>query len=72
LKKPGKLGKRTSDPGWAALINYFEERVSQNEFQDYVEGWLETIGNHPIILGEGDAVMSDNLIKRVQQTVDMV
>lgn len=58
---------------WGGLPSYYlEERVSQKEFQDYVQGWLEMIGSSPIILGVGDAVMSDNLTERVKQVVEMV
>jgi hypothetical protein len=48
------------------------ERTSENEFQDYVERLLDTVGDQPIILGVGDMVMGHNSIQRVEYIVDRV
>lgn len=58
---------------WGGLPSYYlEERVSEREFLDHVEQLLQKIGRRPIILGIGDAVMSDNIIERVHQVAKMV
>jgi hypothetical protein len=58
---------------WGGIPSYyFEERVSEKEFIGYIERLLQQIGECPIILGVGDAVMSDNLIYRVQEAAKMV
>lgn len=58
---------------WGGLPSYYlEEGVSESEFLAHVEYLLQTIGERPIILGVGDAVMSDNLIERVRQVAKLV
>jgi hypothetical protein len=58
---------------WGGLPSYYlEERVSNQEFLDYVEQLLQIVGDRPIVLGIGDAVMSDNLVDRVRQAAKMV
>ena len=58
---------------WGGLPSYYlEDRVSEGEFLDYVERLLRTIGGHPIIIGVGDAVMSDNSIERVRRAAMMI
>lgn len=49
-----------------------EERVSEEEFRQFIELTLETINGHPIILGIGDMVMGNNLIERVKFIVEQV
>jgi hypothetical protein len=52
---------------WGGIPSYYlQEDVDEEVFQDYLEDLLTTIGDRPIILGVGDAVMSDNMIDRVQ------
>ena len=58
---------------WGGLPSfYLEEEVSETEFLTHVEHLLQIIGQRPIILGIGDAVMSNNLIERVRQVAKMV
>ena len=49
-----------------------EERVSAEEFREFIELTLETLKGHPIILGIGDMVMGNNLIERVKYIVEQV
>jgi len=58
---------------WGGIpSSYLEERISENEFREFIEFLLELIGDRPIILGVGDAVMSDNLIERVSYIAQRV
>ena len=58
---------------WGGLPSYYlSEEVGESEFLTHVEDLLQTIGERPIILGIGDAVMSDNSIERVRQVAKMV
>ena len=43
-----------------------EDRTSEDDFQEYVQRLLQTVGNKPIILGVGDMVLGNNLIERVE------
>jgi uroporphyrinogen-III decarboxylase len=43
-----------------------EERTSESEFQEYVQGLLKTVGDRPIIIGIGDMVLGNNLVERVE------
>jgi uroporphyrinogen-III decarboxylase len=47
-------------------------RTSEQEFRDFVERLLATIGDQLIILGVGDMVMGHNSIRRVKYIVDRV
>jgi uroporphyrinogen-III decarboxylase len=49
-----------------------EERTSQNEFQQYIEGLLRVIADRPMILGVGDMVMVNNSIERVRDIANKV
>jgi uroporphyrinogen-III decarboxylase len=49
-----------------------EARTAVNEFKDYVQSALESIGNQPIILGVGDMVLDNNLIDRVEYIAHQV
>jgi hypothetical protein len=51
---------------WGGIPSlYLEARISEVEFREYIDHLFDLIGERPIILGIGDAVMSDNLIERV-------
>ncbi len=49
-----------------------EERTSEDDFQEYVQRLLQTVGNKPIILGVGDMVLGNNLIERVEHIASEV
>jgi uroporphyrinogen-III decarboxylase len=49
-----------------------EERTAENDFRDYVQRLLNTIGDQPIILGVGDMVLGNNLIERVEYIAEQV
>ncbi len=49
-----------------------EERTAENDFQDYVQRLLNTIGDQAIILGVGDMVLDNNLIERVEYIANQV
>jgi len=49
-----------------------EERTDENEFKDYVQYVLESVGNQPIILGVGDMVLDNNMIDRVEYIANQV
>ena len=49
-----------------------EESVSEEEFRRYVDHVFQMIADHPIILGIGDMVMSNNLIDRVRYIAERV
>jgi len=52
---------------WGGIPSYYlETRVPEEEFQKHIETLLELIRGRPIILGIGDAVMSNNEIERVR------
>jgi len=52
---------------WGGIPSYWlEPRVSLVEFQERMEAMLALVKGRPIILGVGDAVMSDNDIERVR------
>jgi len=80
---PAPLTECTFEEAWNAWQNgpiiwggipssILEERTSESEFRDYIERLLETIGGGPIILGVGDMVMGNSLIKRVRYIADRV
>lgn len=80
---PAPLTECTFEEAWNAWQNgpiiwggipspVLEERTSESEFRSYVEGLLETVGDRPIVLGVGDMVMGNNLIKRVRYIADRV
>ena len=49
-----------------------EERTSDGEFEEYVQGLLTTIGNQAIIIGVGDMVLGNNLVERVRYIAEQV
>ena len=49
-----------------------EERTSDREFVEYLDGLLTTIGNQAIIIGVGDMVLGNNLIERVRYIAEQV
>jgi hypothetical protein len=49
-----------------------EDRTSEQDFRDYLDRLLETVGNGRIILGVGDLVMGINKIERVRTIVEAV
>jgi hypothetical protein len=52
---------------WGGIPSYYlEARVPEEEFHNRIEQLLALIGDRPIILGVGDAVMSDNDVERVR------
>ncbi|MFH1909502.1 MAG: uroporphyrinogen decarboxylase family protein [Chloroflexota bacterium] len=52
---------------WGGIPSYYlEQRLPEAEFQSRIEQILALIGDRPIILGIGDAVMSDNDVERVR------
>jgi hypothetical protein len=74
---PAPLTECTFEEAWTALEKgpliwggipsyYLESQATEQEFQQHVEGLLELIGDRPIILGIGDAVMANNAIERVR------
>jgi hypothetical protein len=74
---PAPITECTFEEAWSALEShpliwggipsyYLEPHVPEEEFQSYVETLLAIIQNRPIILGIGDAVMSNNDIERVR------
>jgi hypothetical protein len=51
---------------WGGIpSSYLEERISEKDFQDHVEYLFSLFQNRSVILGIGDAVMSDNIMERV-------
>ncbi|UCF60722.1 MAG: hypothetical protein JSV37_13320 [Anaerolineaceae bacterium] len=58
---------------WGGIASYYlEDRVSEVEFREHIEHLLQLIGDSPIILGVGDAVMSDNDIDRVRYIAERI
>jgi hypothetical protein len=58
---------------WGGIASYYlEDRVSEVEFREHIEHLLQLIGDRPIILGVGDAVMSDNDIDRVRYIAERI
>lgn len=58
---------------WGGIpSSYLEERVAEDEFRKYIESLLLMVEGRPIILGIADAVMTDNLIERVQWISEQV
>jgi hypothetical protein len=58
---------------WGGIPSYYlEERVSQKEFEVFIDQFLSLIGDRTIIFGIGDAVMGDNMIERVQSIAEMI
>jgi hypothetical protein len=58
---------------WGGIASYYlEERVSEIEFREHIEHLLQLIGDRPIILGIGDAVMSDNDLDRVRYIAERI
>ena len=52
---------------WGGIPSYYlEAHVPEEEFQKHIDSLLELIRDRPIILGIGDAIMSDNEIERVR------
>jgi len=49
-----------------------EERTREDEFRDYVERVLQTMGDGRIILGVGDMVMGNNSIERVRYIAERI
>lgn len=43
-----------------------EERTSEEDFKEYIQRFLKTIGSQPIIVGVGDMVLGNNLMERVE------
>jgi len=80
---PAPLTECTFDEAWEAWQDgpiiwggipspLLEERISENEFEEYVEHLLQIITDRPIILGVGDMVMGNNLIERVRYIANRV
>ncbi|HEY43768.1 MAG TPA: hypothetical protein G4O11_07280 [Anaerolineae bacterium] len=58
---------------WGGIASYYlEQRVSDSEFLQHIEHLLQLIGKRPIILGVGDAVMSDNDLERVRYIAERI
>jgi hypothetical protein len=58
---------------WGGIpSSYLEARVTEDEFRKYIETLLLMVEGRPIILGIADAVMTDNLIERVQWIAEQV
>jgi hypothetical protein len=58
---------------WGGIASYYlEERVGEVEFQEHLDKLLQLIGDRPIILGVGDAVMSDNVLERVRYIAERI
>jgi hypothetical protein len=58
---------------WGGIPSYYlEERVAEDEFRKYVETLLMIVQGRPIILGIADAVMTDNMIERVEWIANRV
>jgi len=58
---------------WGGIASYYlEGRVSEVEFHEHIEHLLHLIGDRPIILGVGDAVMSNNDLDRVRYIAERI
>ncbi len=58
---------------WGGIASYYlENRVGEIEFREHIEHLLKLIDDRPIILGVGDAVMSDNDIDRVRYIAERI
>lgn len=58
---------------WGGIpSSYLEARVTEDEFRKFIETLLLMVEGRPIILGIADAVMTDNLIERVQWIAEQV
>ena len=63
----------TSPLIWGGIPSYYlEERAVDDEFRKFIESLLLMVAGRPIILGIADAVMTDNLIDRVQWIAEQV
>ena len=52
---------------WGGIPSYYlEARLPEDEFQQHIEELLMLVRDRPIILGIGDAVMSNNEIERIR------
>ena len=52
---------------WGGIPSYYlEERIMEDEFQRFIYDLLLKVEGRPIILGIADAVMTDNMIGRVE------
>jgi hypothetical protein len=52
---------------WGGIpSSVLEQRVTDDEFVQFVDDFLDTLGSRPIIVGIGDMVMADSLIERVE------
>jgi hypothetical protein len=58
---------------WGGIpSSYLEPRVAEHDFREYIESLFAMIEGHPIILGVADAVMTNNLIERVEWIAEQV
>ena len=58
---------------WGGIpSSILEERTPRQEFEEFVENLLQTVGKDPIIIGVGDMVLDNNLIDRVKYIADRV
>jgi hypothetical protein len=80
---PAPLTPCTFDEAWEAWSNgpiiwggipssILEDSTGDDEFHDFVEHVLTTVGDRPIILGVGDQVLGSSMIERVQYIADQV
>ena len=52
---------------WGGIPSYYlEERVSEEEFLEFLENLLSMVAGRPVILGIADAVMTDSSIDRLR------
>ena len=80
---PAPLTPCTFDEAWEAWSSgpiiwggipssILEDSTGDDEFKDFVEHVLTTVGDRPIILGVGDQVLGSSMIERVQYIADQV
>ena len=58
---------------WGGIPSYYlEQRVGEEDMQNYLESILALVEGRPIILGIADAVMSDSNIERVRWIAEKI
>jgi len=63
----------TSPLIWGGIpSSYLERRVTEDEFREFIASLLTMVEGRPIILGVADAVMTDNMLERVQWIAERV
>ncbi|GAH37920.1 unnamed protein product, partial [marine sediment metagenome] len=58
---------------WGGIpSSILEQRVPEDEFRKFIGSLLVSIEGRPIILGIADAMMTDNLVERVEWIAEQI